>query len=181
MRLMNSKKEICKMNRRESIQAGVTLFFAGFIGAEAFLSACQSSDKRLSFSKEERILLGEIAEIIIPSTKKSPGAKAANIVEFMQTIVSDCYSLEEQKVFMEGLNQIPKDFHRFSAQKKWDFVLDLDTTAGQTNNPEVQPHYFTMIKQLTTWGYFTSEVGLTQELGYNPIPGKYVGCVNYEL
>ena len=115
--VMNSKKEICKMNRRESIQAGATLFFAGFIGAEAFLSACQSSDKRLSFSKEERILLGEIAEIIIPSTKKTPGAKAANIVEFMQSIVSDCYTLEEQKLFTEGLNQIPKEFIRFPPNK----------------------------------------------------------------
>jgi len=169
------------MNRRESFQAGATLFFAGFIGAEAFLSPCQSSDKRISFSKEERILLGEIAEIIIPTTKKSPGAKAANIVEFMQSIVSDCYTLEEQKVFMEGLNQIPKEFIRYSAQQKWDFVLDLDKTANRINDPKDNPHFFTMFKQLTTWVYFTSEVGLTKELGYNPIPGKYVGCMNYEL
>jgi hypothetical protein len=176
---MNSKKEICKMNRRESIQAGATLFFAGFIGAESFLSACQSSDKRLSFSKEERILLGEIAEIIIPSTKKSPGAKAANIVEFMQSIVSDCYTLEEQKLFTEGLNQIPKEFIRFSAQQKWDFVLELDKAASQSKGENGQALFFRMIKELTTWGYFTSEVGLTQELGYNPVPGKYVGCVSY--
>jgi hypothetical protein len=169
------------MNRRESIQAGVTLFFAGFCGGNAFLTAAKSTESRIVFSKEQKYILEEMAEIIIPATPKSLGAKAADIATFMQSIVSDCYSLEEQKVFMEGLNQIPKDFHRFSAQKKWDFVLDLDTTAGQTNNPEVQPHYFTMIKQLTTWGYFTSEVGLTQELGYNPIPGKYVGCMNYEL
>ena len=87
MRLMNSKKKNGKMNRRESIQAGATLFFAGFIGAEAFLSSCQSSDKEISFSKGQKMLLNEIAEIIIPATKKSPGAKAANIAEFMQSIV----------------------------------------------------------------------------------------------
>jgi hypothetical protein len=177
MRWMISKKEICKMNRRESIQAGATLFFAGFIGAEAFLSACQSSDKRISFSKEERILLGEIAEIIIPTTKKSPGAKAANIIDFMQNIVSDCYSLEEQKVFMEGLANIPKEFLTNSPQQKWDFVLEWDNVASQSKGQNGQAHFFTMIKELTTWGYFTSEVGLTKELGYNPIPGKYVGCV----
>lgn len=178
MRLMNSKKEICKMNRRESIQATATLFFAGFIGAEAFLSACQASDNRISFSKEERIQLGEISEIIIPTTKKSPGAKAAKIVDFMQKIVSDCYSLDEQKVFMEGLASIPKEFLTYSPQQKWNFVLDIDNAASGLKNQIGQAHYFTMIKELTTWGYFTSEVGLTQELGYNPIPGKYVGCIS---
>ncbi|MHA8066678.1 gluconate 2-dehydrogenase subunit 3 family protein [Aquirufa sp. ROCK2-A2] len=165
------------MNRRESIQAGATLFFAGFIGAEAFLSACQTSDKRISFSKEERKQLGEIAEIIIPATKKSPGAKAAKIVDFMQNIVSDCYTLEEQKIFMEGLASIPKDLLTYSPQQKWDFVLEWDNAASQSKGQNGQTHFFTMIKELTTWGYFTSEVGLTQELGYNPIPGKYVGCV----
>ena len=177
MRWRNLNRGNFKMNRRESIQAGATLFFAGFIGAEAFLSSCQSSDKEISFSQGQKMLLNEIAEIIIPATKKSPGAKAANIAEFMQSIVSDCYTLEEQKVFMEGLNQIPKDFIRYSAQQKWDFVLDLDKKADRINDLKDNPHFFTMFKQLTTWGYFTSEVGLTKELGYNPIPGKYVGCV----
>ncbi|MFM6948587.1 MAG: gluconate 2-dehydrogenase subunit 3 family protein [Aquirufa sp.] len=166
------------MNRRRSIQAGATLFFAGFVGAEAFLSACQSSEKGLAFSELELQILDEIGEIIIPTTKKSAGAKAAKIANFMQTIVSDCYSKEEQKVFMDGLENIPKDFLQYSPQQKWNFVLDLDKKASRINENELSPHFFTLIKQLTTWGYFSSEVGLTQELGYNPIPGKYVGCIS---
>lgn len=165
------------MNRRESIQAGASLFFAGFIGGNAFLTSAKSTESKIVLSKEQKNILEEIAEIILPTTPKSPGAKAARIAAFMQTIVSDCYTVEEQKVFMAGLNQIPKDYARYSAQQKWDFVLNLDKIASRLNDPKDPPHFFTMIKQLTTWGYFTSEVGLTQELGYNPIPGKYVGCV----
>lgn len=179
MRWRNLNRGNFKMNRRESIQAGASIFFAGFIGGNAFLTAAaKSTEKKIVFSKEQNNVLDEIAEIIIPTTPKSPGAKAVHIAAFMQSIVSDCYTLKEQKVFMMGLNQIPKDFVRYSAKQKWDFVLNLDKKASRINDSKDKPHFFTMIKQLTTWGYFTSEVGLTKELGYNPIPGKYVGCVD---
>ena len=37
-----------------------------------------------------------------------------------------------------------------------------------------------MIKQLTLWGYFSSEIGATQALRYVAIPGKYEGCIPYK-
>jgi hypothetical protein len=42
------------------------------------------------------------------------------------------------------------------------------------------PHYFFMMKQLTMLGYFTSKVGMTQALRYEPVPGRYDGCVPYK-
>ncbi|MEN9349871.1 MAG: hypothetical protein RL372_849, partial [Bacteroidota bacterium] len=51
----------------------------------------------------------------------------------------------------------------------------------QETKKEDQPtHYFTMIKQLTLWGYFSSEIGATQALRYVAIPGKYEGCIPYK-
>jgi hypothetical protein len=40
-------------------------------------------------------------------------------------------------------------------------------------------HYFTLMKQLTLWGYFTSKEGVTQAMRYTPVPGKYEGCIPY--
>lgn len=40
-------------------------------------------------------------------------------------------------------------------------------------------HYFRLMKELTLLGYFTSEIGQKQALRYNPVPGKYEGCVPY--
>ena len=37
--------------------------------------------------------------------------------------------------------------------------------------------FMLMVKELTLLGYFTSEVGATQVLQYNPLPGPYRGCV----
>jgi hypothetical protein len=41
-------------------------------------------------------------------------------------------------------------------------------------------HYYTMIKQLTLFGYFTSETGMKQTLRYLPVPGKYDGAFPYK-
>ncbi len=40
--------------------------------------------------------------------------------------------------------------------------------------------YFRMMKELTLWGYFSSEVGATQALRYVAVPGKYEGCIPYK-
>jgi hypothetical protein len=36
------------------------------------------------------------------------------------------------------------------------------------------------MKQLTLLGYFTSEPGATKALRYNPVPGKFEGCIPYK-
>lgn len=41
-------------------------------------------------------------------------------------------------------------------------------------------HYFSMIKDLTLFGYFTSEVGATKALRYVQTPGSYKGNVPYK-
>lgn len=42
------------------------------------------------------------------------------------------------------------------------------------------PHYFTMIRQLTLWGYFSSKVGMTKGLRYIDTPGHYDGAYPYK-
>ncbi|HEU4472133.1 MAG TPA: gluconate 2-dehydrogenase subunit 3 family protein [Flavisolibacter sp.] len=44
----------------------------------------------------------------------------------------------------------------------------------------MSPHYFSMMKQLTLLGYFTSEVGAKQALRHNPVPGRFEGCIPYK-
>ena len=39
--------------------------------------------------------------------------------------------------------------------------------------------FFNKIKELTVLGYYTSEVGATRELAYNPVPGKFDGDYDY--
>ncbi|WP_411837372.1 gluconate 2-dehydrogenase subunit 3 family protein [Paracoccus sp. ME4] len=41
-------------------------------------------------------------------------------------------------------------------------------------------HWFTPFQQLTLLGFFTSEIGATQVLRYEPVPGEYIGDLDYD-
>ncbi|MFI5130224.1 MAG: gluconate 2-dehydrogenase subunit 3 family protein [Chitinophagales bacterium] len=41
-------------------------------------------------------------------------------------------------------------------------------------------HYFSMMKQLTISGYYTSKEGRMGSMRYTPVPGKYDGDLNYK-
>lgn len=184
------------MNRRDAI-ARVGLLVGGtVVGANAFLSGCapkRSEDAAglLDFSPKNISLLDEIGETILPTSAASPGAKEAKVGDFMKAIVSDCYEEKDQKIFMEGIKKLneasnakfDKDFMDLDATQRHDFLVELDKEAKdyQSKKKQEDPtHYFTMMKQLTLWGYFTSEAGSTKALRFNPVPGRYDGCIDYK-
>lgn len=66
-----------------------------------------------------------------------------------------------------------------------DEALDADSTglppAGPPENADAEdPPFFRMIKEMTVLGYYTSEIGMTEELRWMPWPGYYDGCVPFE-
>jgi len=167
------------MNRRDAISRVAILMGGTIFGAELFLSGCKSSDPataKFALDADQISLLNEIGETILPQTTASGGAKAANVGQFMQVMVRDCYSPEEQKVFLEGIDQLNKtsketqgkEFMKCNAQERHNLLLKLDKL---TNVP-----YFAMIKQLTLLGYFTSEIGY-KAMGYVAVPRYYKGDV----
>ena len=179
------------MNRREAISSVALLLGGTILGAEAFLSGCKSSTgTAVSFSPSDVSFLDEVAETILPATG-TPGAKAAKVGEFMTVIVKDCYEEKDQKVFMEGLAKLDaasktknsKSFMESTPLQRHDLLVDLDAEAKayQKSKKKDDPnHYFRMMKELTLWGYFTSEIGATQALRYVAVPGKYEGCIDYK-
>lgn len=180
------------MNRREALSATALLLGGTIVGAQAFLTGCrQSAPAEGLFTAEDLALLDEIGETIIPATKTSPGAKATGIGEFMKVIVSDCYTGEEQRVFAEGIAKVNRasrelvgeDFLKATAEQRERVLTALYEQAQEydkTREEGAPPHYFTMMHQLTNWGYFTSEPGATQALRYIPVPGRWEGCIPYE-
>ncbi len=183
------------MNRREAISSVALLLGGTLVGAEAFLSGCSTPDKKfgaagLNFSPDDISFLDEVGETIIPATS-TPGAKEAKIGEFMKTIVSDCYEEKDQKIFLDGMQKLDdaskkkngKSFLASDPQQRHDLLVDLDKEQKEymsKKKPEDPSHYFRMMKELTLWGYFTSEPGATMALRYVAVPGRYEGCIPYK-
>ena len=180
------------MNRREALSATALLLGGTIVGAGTFLSGCRTAPKKDGlFGIDELSLLDEVGETILPATDSSPGAKEAKIAGFMKTIVTDCYDEQQQKIFMEGITKLNDesrkkysvDFIDLSATDKHDLLIAIGAEAKefQKNKREGAPdHYFTMMKQLTIWGYFSSEPGATKALRYVAVPGRFEGCIPYK-
>ncbi|MEN9697117.1 MAG: hypothetical protein RLZ56_538 [Bacteroidota bacterium] len=178
------------MNRREALSRVAILTGGVVLGADAFLSGCKTNTKGVSFSKEDVAFLNEVAETIIPATS-TPGAKEAKVGEFMTVMVNDCYEAKDQTIFMEGMKKLEeaskkmnsKNFMESSPAQRKSLLEALDKEAKEyqkTAKPEDPHHYFTMIKQLTLSGFFTSEAGATKALRYVAVPGKYIGSYPYK-
>jgi hypothetical protein len=204
------------MDRRELLKMIAVLTGGAVIGGEVFLSGCKTGAKtEAGFTAANIMMLDEVGETIIPATS-SPGAKAAQIGEFMKTIVTDCYTEKQQTAFMDGISKIEeacnkmhgKGFMKCSAEERHSFLVSLEKEAKAYNekrdaddkpkkeaNDEANKslawkdqkefegapsHYYTMMKQLTLWGYFTSKVGATQALQNFPVPGRYDGNMPYK-
>jgi hypothetical protein len=159
------------------------------------------------FSKNDVALFNEMAEVIIPQTD-TPGAKAANVGETMAVLVTDCYTPLLQKTFKDGINTIDtlsqskygKAFLQLDGKQREALFNELDTEAKAANlanrvwqgvetgkpsqwepgTDEPTPHYFTLLKQLTLYCFFTSQVGATKVLRYVAIPGRYDGAFPYK-
>jgi hypothetical protein len=181
------------MDRRELLKLVALATGGVVIGGEFFLAGCKNKDAAVagvSFSQNDIALLDEVAETIIPKTATA-GAKEAEVGKFMTVMVNDCYAEADQKIFHEGMNKLDdacKKMHGHSFMKadaahRKELLTALDKEAkdyAKTKKKEDPNHYFSMMKQLTLLGYFTSKPGLEQNFNYKQVPGKYDGAVNYK-
>lgn len=176
------------MNRRDALKSVVLMMGGTMVGASAILTGCtpEHQIEGLNFMPEDIAFLDEIGDTIIPETD-TPGAKAAGIGSFMVMMVKDCYTADQQKTFVDGLNTISKEFE---AQNGKDFVgapaeerlaylngmFEQYKASGQSREPQV----INMLRDLTVLGYFTSEVGATQALNFVETPGRFDPCIPLE-
>lgn len=183
------------MDRREALSV-VSMMFGGSIvvGAGSFLEGCQPNQRTSILgllNKQEIKLMEELAEFILPKTSSSPGAKDVEIGKFINSIVTDCYDSGEQLAFQDGIKKLDEisiaeykdEFIKLKQEDKQNLLLSLEKESKQFNKELMKGnpiHYYSMMKQLTIWGYLSSEKVGTEVLQYNPIPGRYEGCVPYE-
>ena len=195
------------MDRRDLLKMIMATTGVALVGGNA-LAYEMTSQVPLSntiFTPDDVILFNEIAEVILPRTD-TPGAKDANVGLMALILANDCYTKRERDTLVKGLKslneQSQKDYSSpyllLNAQQKTVFVTQLDIDAKAYNNKQdihylsvtpydrnskddkPLPHYFTLIKQLTLFSFFTSKEGATKVLRYEAIPGKYNGDLPYK-
>jgi len=143
------------------------------------------------FSPVQREIVAAMAEVIIPRTE-TPGAIDARVPAFLELMVAYWLNDEERAIFSDGLRDIEtripaeygKPFNQLSAQQQLQIMEALEDAASASPWYEfgnVQREYISdapficQFKELTVWGFFTSEEGGSQVLRYDPMPMFFNG------
>lgn len=187
------------MNRREVLKN--TSLFLGYSLSAGALSelfiACQKEAqlnwKPVFLSNNQANLIAEITETILPKTE-TPGAKELGVPQFIDKMLKDMLSEEDQKAFVEDLEKFDKSceeaykkpFIECTQTEKEAFLLKADKEAGKlppsawgiTLVAKPEPiSFFRRLKSLTLLGYYTSEKVGKEILSYDPIPGEFIACM----
>lgn len=181
------------MERRELLKMIAAATGAAMIGAPASAFAQRPAPGGASaFSATDVALLDEVADTILPRTR-TPGAKDAGAGAFIAQYVTDCYTPENQAILRAGLADLDRRggqrFIALTRETRTALLRTLDaeartqlaTTAkdGGAQRGPLKAHYFTMLKQLAIFSFFTSRPGATEALQYVAVPGRYDGDLAY--
>jgi hypothetical protein len=189
------------MNRREYIK-NTALFLGYAVSASALTEtfiACKNEAqanlawKPVFLSNNQANTIAEITETILPKTA-TPGAKEIGVPQFIDKLLKDILSEADKTTFLAGLKDFEvtcekvqgKSFTACTQAEKEAYLLKMDKESGKTPpsawgitlvpNPP-KPTFFKQIKDLTLFGYFTSEKVGKELLAYDPIPGPFIGCM----
>lgn len=190
------------MNRRDALR----LFTAGVVlpamTPELFAFYQQahpaSSYSLRTLNPHQNDTVVAMIDQIIPATD-TPGAMGVRVNEFIDVILTEWANDEERRRFLDGLDDVDKqsnalfakDFTAASPPQQLVLLRSMDAAADiirsrprehppfwepQGRDTQMQSDFFTVFKNMTLHGYYTSEIGFTRELKLQIIPGAQHGC-----
>jgi hypothetical protein len=120
------------------------------------------------FTPPQLLLISCLTDLIIPPTD-TPGAAAAGVPGYIDLVVNEDPKL--QAIFREGLPRLDaisesrfstSNFLQLTETQQVEILTSLSEASAGSD-----AEFFQAIKSLTADGYYTSRIGLLQELGYN--------------
>lgn len=175
------------MTRRAAIARAAMLLgvaispalLTGVLHAQPVAAGAGSAAKPVYLTAKQFEAVSAIADRILPGTD-TPGALDVGVPAFIDLMIGKYLGEEDRKVVVAGLAELEvasgaahgRGFAQLTAAQQ-DALLVATAEAAKT---KVRT-FFHQIKELTVVGYFTSErVGKTV-LHYDPVPGRFDGCI----
>jgi hypothetical protein len=173
-----------KIERRQLLQlASVSLFGRQLLfAAETCNNANHGSATEAKpytaqfFTPEELTLLDQVMDAILPSDDQSPGAHEAQVALYADLVVSNG-SDDVKQDWRAGLRLLAAELKE-SSVTEW-----LDRAAANEHDPRsALDLFFIELKRTTVEGYYTSRIGIHQELRYqgNTYVKEFKGCTHEE-
>ncbi len=139
------------------------------------------------FNAQQVRTLEALSETIIPADEHSPGARAARVWEYMDDLVADS-DQTTKTLWTQGVTAVDKMAELEHGKKFVECAPEqqialLENISQREETPAtVEEKFFVEIKKATVDGYYTSAIGIQQELEYqgNTALPDFPGCTHEE-
>lgn len=177
------------MNRRELIKLLGGTAVATSLSSGQLLALGRDTHRQAArwrgagfFDHHQMHTVAAAVERILPATD-TPGAMAAECHRFTERIVADHYDARRQRRFVEGLVNLDQRsaarfqrlFVQLPAQQQDAILAEVESDAYQAGSNGADS-FWRDLKYLTLYGYYTSEIGIEQELRTDFYPGRFDGA-----
>ncbi len=165
--------------RRAALLLGVAFTPSILAAATAGLTPPVATGETSRLGDPERALLAALAERLLPRTD-TPGALDAGVPAFIERMVNAYFTDRERERFFAGLSHVDAlsrsrlgdDFVRLRPDQQDTVLAALaDAAVGQGVT------FYSLVREATIVGYFTSELVGKTVLHYDPVPGRFDACI----
>ena len=168
-----------KLNRRAML-LGAVLLVGGAAALTRFSrSSTAKSARGPAFSADQFALLEQVTEVIIPVTD-TPGAIGAGVPVFIRDLLLNWGSEQSRAEIVQVLEAIEQrtwskhgsGFLELPDSQRLELMRAYDEQSVTGHDPA-----YRKFKQLVLLGYYHSEIGATQELRFELVPGAWRSCL----
>jgi hypothetical protein len=170
--------DMSDLTRREALKLAATVAVAASAACSepaqppAAAPVAPASAARTFFTAEELALADELSEIIIPTDEHSPGAKAAKVADYIDARLAEAWDEADRTLWRQGLKLVDglsqsmhkKPFMQASPAERLAVVTRMAANEDKPDKPEEK--FFADIKERVVNAYYTSEIGIKQEMQY---------------
>jgi len=178
------------MNRREALKHTATITGMVFSASATFgfLQGCTPTGDpgwQPQFLDSQQIkIIADIAELILPKTD-TPGAIDLHVPEFIDLMLKDYISKEDQEAFIHGLIRFQEaaeeEYGYFyiesSLFERQEMLLWEESRSLNDFNNTGKMNFFLTLKELTILGYYSSEHVMKNMLNYSAVAGRFDACI----
>jgi hypothetical protein len=155
--------------------------------AEAFSYKANTDSAKQAgkvFSQYQMKTLANICAVVLPKTD-TPSASELDVHGFIDHQLAVCYDKKQQQQAIDIIDEIDQKsqqhfstvFTQLPFEQKTQLLVALEER--NLGFSSISKQQFKALKSLLVFGYFTTEVGATQALSYQAIPGGFKGSIPY--
>ncbi len=167
------------LTRRDLLKLGA----AATVAASLNVPQAVAQTTQTFFTTDELQMVDELSEMIIPADQQSPGARAAKVAAYIDARLAEAWENQERLAWRKGLSDVDKlsktlAGKTFLASSPAERLAVLTRMAQNEKAPKLpEERFFATLKSRVVHAYYTSEIGIRQEMEYkgNSYLAEFVG------